>query len=66
MIVGDGYPTRYSFNLRRGYVWRDMLKWRPFWKMWGIRKTLWFMANDTLQDAHKAVIERGRNGKEAS
>jgi hypothetical protein len=38
---------RYSFDLSKRRVWRDMFKpW--FWRMWGIPKTLKYMIQDTF------------------
>lgn len=41
-------PSRYNFNLRIPRVWKQMFAWRPFWGMWGVRKTIRFMAHDTF------------------
>ncbi len=38
---------RYNFNMRKGYVWRDMLTNKHhFWSCWGVKQTLKYLFNN--------------------
>lgn len=62
--------SRYCFDLGCAHVWRDL--WHPwFWRMWGIRRTLRYLFEDTIRyrrGARKAappmedIIEIDENG----
>ncbi len=44
--------NRYNFNLRYRYVWHGMFTNKYyFWRMWGIKETLWFLIHDTWHNA---------------
>jgi len=51
--------NRYDFDLTRKHVWKDMFTWKPFWRMWGIRKTLKYMFGDTALE----LTRRANNGE---
>lgn len=43
---------RYSFNLRRENVLKDMFTKKWFWNMWGIKQTLKYIIKDTFRNVN--------------
>lgn len=47
MMAIEEAGNRYSFVWYKKYFWKDITKpW--FWKMWGVKRTLWYIATDWI------------------
>lgn len=53
-----GGRVRYCFSLFKGYVWKDLV-FNPtyFWGMWGIKRTLKFIVEDTIKECLRTILE---------
>jgi len=56
---------RYSYDLFKLHVWRDIFTWKPFWRTWGVKQTLVYIFLDTFvkrinRSYYEKLVKRGK------